>query len=256
MRPQGWAFYLPIISMAVSLLKLDRIPFSQQFVTDSLSLASSKQINIRCRRILDTFGYPHMINMVNRKQHTPSPIEPCFFWYAVWKVAYAYASACAKFFWPHMGKPAACCSAHAILPTPKNQQVPTRRAYAAYAALQDTHDRPAQHVMQFPLSRFHDLKNKDAEAAEVHEIWFTTYIHIPFSEKHSLSQHPFPRLDTCVKARFDSSSLEGGAWYAARTMGKSWPCFQKSSKGNHGEMNLIIYNGCIGKRWDFMGNGI
>jgi hypothetical protein len=91
MRPQGWAFYLPIISMAVSLLKLDRIPFSQQFVTDSLSLASSKQINIRCRRILDTFGYPHMINMVNRKQHTPSPIEPCFFWYAVWKVAYADA---------------------------------------------------------------------------------------------------------------------------------------------------------------------
>ena len=110
-----------------------------------------------------------------------------------------------------MGKPAACCSAHAILPTPKNQQVPARRAYAAYAALQDTHDRPAQHVMQFPLSRFHDLKNKDAEAAQVHEIWFTTYIHLPIFRETFVIPAPLPPLDTCVKARFDSSSLEGGA---------------------------------------------
>jgi hypothetical protein len=38
----------------------------------------------------------------------------------------------------------------------------TRRAYAAYAALQNTHDQPTQNIMQLPLSRFHDLKKNDA----------------------------------------------------------------------------------------------
>ena len=71
-----------------------RFPLPSKFKADQYQM--SKDI-----------GYPHMTNMVNRKQHTPSPIEPCFFWYAVWKVAYAdahiikkntYASACASFF--------------------------------------------------------------------------------------------------------------------------------------------------------------
>ena len=167
-----------------------------------------------------------------------------------------YASACASFFWPHIGKPAACCSAHAILPTPKNQQVPTRRAYAAYAALQDTHDRPAQHVMQFPLSRFHDLKNKDAEAAEVHEIWFTTYIHLPFSEKHSLSQHPFPRWTPVWRPDLIHPHWRVGPDTPRGPWGNHDHAFRNHPREIMGKMNLIIYNGCIGKRWDFMGNGI
>ena len=49
-----------------------------------------------------------------------------------------------------------------ILPTPKGQQMHTRRAYAAYAALQSTHDQPAQHIMQlrFYLHRYQDLQEK------------------------------------------------------------------------------------------------
>ena len=38
-----------------------------------------------------------------------------------------------------------------ILPTPENQQVPGRRAYATYAALQNTRDQLPQHIVQFPF---------------------------------------------------------------------------------------------------------
>ena len=33
----------------------------------------------------------------------------------------------------------------------KNQQLPSRGAYAAYATLQNTHHQPTQHIMQFPF---------------------------------------------------------------------------------------------------------
>ena len=42
-------------------------------------------------------------------------------------------------------------STYAILPTPENQQLPTRGAYAAYATLQNTQHQPTQHIMQFPF---------------------------------------------------------------------------------------------------------
>ena len=50
----------------------------------------------------------------------------CMRAYAVWEVAYA----------SFLAKQAACSSAYANFPTPINQQVPMRRAYTAYAALQ------------------------------------------------------------------------------------------------------------------------
>ena len=42
-------------------------------------------------------------------------------------------------------------STYAILPTPENQQLPTRGAYATYATLQNTQHQPTQHIMQFPF---------------------------------------------------------------------------------------------------------